>query len=845
MPSTDPETCSWCPFAGRSNTPEYAECYNANEEHTPRIFTVQGLCQHVFTQHTDKYREFTQNIKHHIELNRCDTDGVRIVPGTAAPLDTAHIQSELREFEIEKLTEDVPLSEIPQGAGSVICALWDRWDERDKRNERVRQGMETAGLADDHDYLIINYMHELLSNTPIWVGTLQDLHSQIFAVAPDTSIQTQHKLIKRITRIKPLLKNAGIRFFIPPYIEFSASVAILQKEENGKFRPITELHEVIKAKIAGTWTEPADAETAPETETKTDAIITHEDNYCMDCIHHVLEVTPTWAGTPEDLYAAIHNAALNMSDRGDEFTFIETPHDLGENLIRIKPRFEQNHIRFFKVPYEDFNKLILVLQREVDGEFEPVSRKSVAKLLATIPDIPTPPEPPEPPKETPRTTNQTSLQRIHLITERIQQLLADTPMITGSPAELHSKISYTVDGELFPKSVSVMGWLLNRSKERLLQMGIRFSRIHVAQPKTKTGQLLVLQKKVNGEFKSNSVLRDEIVLPTSMDTTTGNRVCTGVEALPQTVRDMIENEFREGATLTQILHKIKKQTNPVGITEYKIKKYMQWCNTPRPPTIRTAITELPARIRNSIEKDFREGVPKEAIQRRINDLTKGEFRITDHVIRRYMKRWDIPEPPYIQTVAWNPHTAKYVDWGDIVVDRIRLLLRHSPAWTGTATKLQSTIRCEVNREWFPRTPNAVTPILKRVTQRLLKHDIRYKLSNRPSRGRIQIWRIPDAETEPDEETCRAPIDTAPPETVCETTDELPEPTPNTLPEPTPTTTEHSIEVIGVTTIEQSKIKIPADVLSRIGVQEGGRIIYLDDGKNIIIKPAKYTDQKGY
>lgn len=60
-------------------------------------------------------------------------------------------------------------------------------------------------------------------------------------------------------------------------------------------------------------------------------------------------------------------------------------------------------------------------------------------------------------------------------------------------------------------------------------------------------------------------------------------------------------------------------------------------------------------------------------------------------------------------------------------------------------------------------------------------------------------------------------------------------------ETTPIVKNHPIEVIGLSILKQSMVGIPDDVVSRIGVKDGDRVIFVDDGENIIIKSAKYVD----
>lgn len=756
MPSA--EIYSWCPFAGRSNDPEYAECYNANEEHTPRVFTVQGLCQHVFTQHTDKYKEFTRNIRHHIESNRCNINGVRIIAGTATPLDTAHIQSELNAFEE---------MEHPDYGGTVAQAT----EQTPAQNKVIKPPTkEDIDLAFD-DLRLVDHIEGVLANTPIWAGTMQDLllklsttlsRTQSSAVLQPptgcTFMKTARNLGKSLTRIKHILDGDDIRFFMPPYNEFNASVMILQKKEDGKFRSINELREVIKAQIAGTRTEPADAETATETETEdellinsirgmlgvtqtlagtledvylailesvisavghsestflkdryalrsrivriqnrlwqyhtrvfevpdtwfqerimvfqraingefepvsrgsvakllaqkqgTDAIITSEDNYFIGCIRRVLEVTPTWAGTPEDLYTAIRHAALNISDHGDKFTFIETPHDLGKGLSRIKPRLERNHIRIFKAPYADFNKQVLVLQREVNGKFEPVSRGSVTKLLTRTQE-----------------TDTITAHEDKLLVNRIQEVLGDASLWAGSMYGLHAELSSTLSSEsllppvecAFMQTPRKLSHRIIRIKPILNSADIRFT----MPPHTEfNAPVVILQRKEDGKFRPMNELH-EAVRAHIMGTGSTEVVCTDPHALPRTMQ-------------------------------------------------------------TSLEEDFERGVPTEEIRRRIIDQTGGTFRITEHRMKKYLELWDIARPPTTLTCTWSSDAAEYIDWGEHIIERIQNLVDEWTQWKGTVTDLHAIIKCTVGDIIVPAAPDTVERALHSIKDRLEIHDI--------------------------------------------------------------------------------------------------------------------------
>lgn len=732
MPSTAPEILSWCPFAGRSNDPKYAQCYNANEEHTPRIFTVQGLCKHVLNIHADMYPEFAPHVEHYIELNRCTADGVRIVPGTATPLNTTHIQRELEEFKGEIRTDEEAQPAVDQNADE------DSW----------------------HDNVLIDHIHLSLAAAPAWAGTLQDLHSKLSDRMENTLghhnfkfLDTLHSLCEGLTRIKPSLEQDHIRCFIrTSYVDFDKRIIVLQTEVGGKFAPVYE--ETIEALLLQTQ-----KDVVFRRERREERRTMHEAIRLADRIQKLVSTTPIWAGTMQDLRSKI-------TARRD---LIPPPKNMGKWLTRNKLMLNHLDIRFFIPAYNDYNASVVVLQRKEEGTFRSINElhEVIKAQIAGTFDFDAPPAPiqrkeeeirpveiePDDVESTPECKNplKTTEHRIRLVIERIQQLLEDTSILAGSPTDIHHKVRYEVQGELFPKTAGSTGWMLNHCKERLSQKGIRLSRVYPRDSKSRNGQLVILQKSVDGKFKSNDDLYNEFLFPASTHTTTGDTVRTGVETLPKTVRDRMENDFKEGVPLKDIVRMIKSRTNMRGVTVYRVRKYLLWRNSPRPPIIRTDIDELPKTVRDVIENDFKDGVPEEAIPHRVNYITEGEFRITDTTITNYMERRNIAKPKDVRTVVWNPNAATYTDWGVLIVNNIRQLLQDTGTWTGTATQLHLIVRCEVNGEFIPRTPTILHSILKRVAQRLLGEGIRYDRSSRPPPAQIRLKRLTDAESKQSEE----------------------------------------------------------------------------------------------
>lgn len=406
-------------------------------------------------------------------------------------------------------------------------------------------------------------------------------------------------------------------------------------------------------------------------------------------------------------------------------------------------------------------------------------------------------------------------QLIGNIIDNIQQLLQDTPSWTGSMAELHLEISCIICDDRIPTTPRILGKMLTGIKDRLSNLDIRCLRFSAGR--------VVLQRTVNGKFELISADCKVIKTHTSTPQAKNESHKTTEEPAHTTVTEP------DNAKTTSDAAPISTNIYQSG---YKLSMELD---------------ALPENVREKIEVDFKGGMSITSILHYLNNRIHCEPQIYATTLRAYMERHRITRQLSGRVVKWTRQQDTRVEAAEVVIDSIQQLLSDNPIWMGTSTELHSKLW--TNSIFFPASPSRMGYAINRSKERLLNSDIqvsRYQRSEFSKtqqraffKGNFQVvialQRKVDGKFKSFEELCDNLTPKAPDHIVEVAGETIPD-----APISSPIVKNHSIEVIGLSILKQSMVEIPGDVISRIGVKDGDRVIFIDDGENIIIKPAIYT-----
>ena len=661
-------------------------CYDPNEEHKPRVFTVIELCNHVGALHHDVYQSFIENLESHLQSNRCDKDGRRIDSPPHLDIDSIKrgILHEVRKTEIIATTKS------------------DLGTKDAKSVEKI----------------LINYIQQLLSNTPSWTGTMGELYAPIGLDVDNPRLPKTPRILNKILNtMKEELLTHNIRF-----LRLSHGHVILQRKINGAFEPIGTDYKVIKT--------PMDTKNGETELRKTFGSSEKywEDNI-IDSIKRLLSDRLLWIGTQRELYSTLKHGVggIDFPPTSSQLYILIIGYT--ERLLRIGIQVSSPK----RTAFSDKERTV-ILQRKVDGKFEPLNLELLSRTIRTT-----------------------------LESEFRDGLSLD---------ELSCKLHDLTGG----------GYCLNGG-----EIEVYMERHNILRAKTELRKTIEEPAHTTVTESDNAKTTSDVAhTDTKLSYQAGYNKSTELDALPKDVRERFESYFRLGRSVTTIL------------------KY-------------------------------------------INNITHGEPQISTTTLRAYMERHHITRQKTSDRVLkWEHQKEKPDKMAEVVINGIQQLLKDTPSWIGTPTELHSKIRTDST--FFPKSPSRMGYIINSVKERLLNNDIQFSRHPRSSLSKtlyglfrdsrssviIALQRKVDGKFKSFEELV---ANLTPP-----TPDHIVEVACETIPDArisAPLVKIHPIEVIGLSMLKQSMVEIPSEVVSRIGVKDGDRVIFIDDGENIIIKPAKY------